>query len=175
MRRGLDWVQRNTVIVTALLASVALAAVVGVVYLVIAQQQTSQRLQVVERVVRAECGAGVAGPSARAGCQRLLQRIIDNADPTQIAALRGERGPAGANGIDGKDGEDGNPGAPGRVGPVGPRGPAGMPGPAGATGPQGPPGPRGVAGAVGPIGPVGPEGRPGVTLHLPLPKADNPA
>lgn len=131
----------HSVIITAVLAAFAIAAGTGVIYLVIAQEQTADRLTVVEKVVRAECGGHAKEEEAQAGCQRLLTRILRHADDDQLAMLRGPVGPAG---------------------PPGPRGPAGERGPAGPRGLRGARGARGAAGPVGATGPRGPVGPPGV-------------
>lgn len=134
--------------ITLMLATAALVAVTGVVFLVIQGQQTQSRLTVVERVVRAECGPGHA---SHAGCQALLTRIIANSDPKQIELLRGARGPAGPQGVQGARGPRGLPGSAGKAGASGARGSRGSTGAPGPVGAIGPPGPQGTP-AVGGIG-----------------------
>ncbi len=178
----MQWLGRRSTLVLGIAGVLVLAAIAGTLYLVLStldvrqrQDEQDNRLQVVERVVRAECGAQSTAAAAKVGCQKLLQRIIDNAAPDQIAALRGAPGADGEDGADGTDGATGPRGATGRTGPAGATGarggagPRGATGAPGATGPAGSPGgvgPRGPVGPTGPQGPQGPQGRPGVSAGV---------
>lgn len=170
-RKFADLTTKHAPVVTGVLITAMLVSMGGVAYAIISQQETEERLTVVERVVRAECGAGSDPQETRQGCQRLLARIIANADPEQIELLRGPKGDKGERGEPGKAGPPGPPGPHGEQGPRGVpgeavRGPRGATGATGRPGPVGPPGSPGLPGPVGPVGPAGPRGPAGPSLGV---------
>lgn len=170
--KTLQWIGRKSSMMTGTLAALGVTATVMLVLVFMQGERTSNRIQVVEQIVRAQCSVKVKDP---AGCRALLTRLLDAAGENQLALLAakvsgssgkdgrsgrtGIAGPPGPRGPAGAAGKPGKPGARGRRGFPGPRGPIG----AGIIGPVGPAGPRGPIGPVGPIGPIGPVGSvPGV-------------
>lgn len=151
-------------IVPALVGLTMLAMIGYAIADTMREQETQARITVtertIERVVRARCAEGVTDPR---GCQRLLDRLLKNASPTQRAALQGERGAVGPRGATGTQGPSGITGMRGEPGA---RGTRGLTGPIGPTGPTG----AGTVGPPGPPGPAGPPGTPGrpTTPGIPL-------
>lgn len=162
-RRALTWTGRHSGAIAMLTAVMGILAIPLVVVALQQSSAAADRVEAVERIVRAQCSEHEADPE---GCRALLSRLLDAAGDDQLELLAekvGEgviiAGPAGATGADGADGRDGAAGArgfPGLTGPRGPRGPAG---------PPGPPGPAGPAGQtiIGPPGPPGPQGQAGAS------------
>lgn len=162
-QHALTWTGRHSGPIAMLTAMIGILAIPLVVLALQQASATADRVETVERIVRAQCSAEVADPE---GCRALLSRLLDAAGDDQLELLAekvGEgviiAGPAGATGSDGADGRDGADGA---------RGIAGLQGPRGPRGPAGPPGPPGPAGPAGQsiIGPPGPPGAPGASVGV---------
>lgn len=136
---GMWWVSSAPLILVLMI----LGSIGYIVADTIRAKETDNRIRVITSVVRAECGPKVA---THKSCQALLTRLLANADPKQIALLRGSRGFVGLRGPAGAVGPRGNPGPKGLRGLRGLQGSRGIPGPAGPQGAQGVPG---LAGAPG--------------------------
>jgi hypothetical protein len=150
---------RHGTAISGLLGLASLVAVAAVLVILLPQQRdTEQRVEVVERVVRAQCSSGANDGE---GCRALLERLLAAAGPEQLALLQGEKGEKG------DDGKRGPRGLRGAKGAVGRRGPAGRRGAAGPTGPTGPAGPTGRPGASGSAGANAAGSNAGATITLP--------
>lgn len=109
-------------------------------------ESASDRVEVVEKIVRAQCADEQYDPE---GCRMLLTRLLDAAgeDQLELLAIKVAEGVNGGGGADGRDGARGD-GTRGPRGFTEPPGPPEPPGPARATGPASPPGRPGIGAGV---------------------------